>query len=109
MGISPYGAYHLISPTPHTLYLIVGISFLSLCFQHPGVRLRSGAQVWEGRVEVKIGPGWGTVCDDDWDLLDASVVCRSLGYGSAAYAVHRAYYGQGMLDVSNIGRAVRER
>ena len=54
----------------------------------------------EGRVEVKHRRRWGTVCDDNWDLLDASVACRSLGYGSAALALHRSSYGQGVGKVS---------
>ncbi|KAK4325164.1 hypothetical protein Pmani_004317 [Petrolisthes manimaculis] len=41
------------------------------------VRLAGGEQPETGRVEVRLGGQWGTICDDFFDHLDAQVSLRS--------------------------------
>ena len=62
--------------------------------QHGRVRLVGGAAPNEGRVEWNVNGIWGSVCDDLWDLKDATVVCRELGFVSAREAVMLAGFGQ---------------
>ena len=59
------------------------------------VRLANGPTSYEGRVEVYHNNEWGTVCGVDWDLNDAQVVCRQLGFGPAIIARDQAFYGEG--------------
>jgi len=45
------------------------------------VRLAGSELTGEGRLEVKVAGRWGTVCDDSFDDIDASVACTALGLG----------------------------
>jgi len=53
----------------------------------------------EGRIEVFHKNEWGTVCDDNWDIIDANMVCHQLGFGSAYEATHWADNGEGLGKV----------
>ncbi|CAH1244699.1 DMBT1 [Branchiostoma lanceolatum] len=54
-----------------------------------------GGNKSEGRVEVWHDGQWGSICDDQWDINDAKVVCRQLGYQDAIAALGHASYGEG--------------
>ena len=51
-----------------------------------------GSGSHEGTVEMFFLGQWTTVCSYDWDMSDAAVVCRQLGYSGAVAAPRGANF-----------------
>lgn len=70
-------------------------------------RLVDGASRNEGRVEVFYARQWGTICDKGWDLTDARVVCRTLGY-TDAITTSKYEEGTGRIWLSDVNCQVSD-
>ena len=47
------------------------------------VRLNGVRSNYSGRVEVFYSGRWGRICHNKWDIRDARVICRQLGFNDA--------------------------
>ncbi|XP_031561400.1 scavenger receptor cysteine-rich domain superfamily protein-like isoform X2 [Actinia tenebrosa] len=73
------------------------------------VRLAGGRSVNSGRLEVRYHGQWGTVCKYGWDMKDAEVVCRMLGYpGAQEYITTNFTPVRGIIWLRNVGCTGRE-
>uniref|UniRef100_K7E4L5 SRCR domain-containing protein n=1 Tax=Monodelphis domestica TaxID=13616 RepID=K7E4L5_MONDO len=66
-----------------------------ICAKHIEVRLIGGEHPCAGRLEVRRGLTWGTVCDSDLDLQTAHVICQELQCGIVISTPGGAHFEEG--------------
>ena len=70
------------------------------------LRLVGGSSELEGRLEILFFGIWGTICDDFFDITNANVACRRLGFVAARSYSTSVARGSGFIwldDVHCIG------
>ena len=98
----------------HVLNLMVSFVFLVVGNCTFGeMRIVGGQDEYEGRVEICIGGEWGTVCNENWDISDARVACRQLGYTdtgqfftTCCYSIKLSTVKSAIVDTSIIRTSV---
>lgn len=89
------------------MIIVLSCSSLVHLAEQPSISLRlaSGANNMEGRLEVQYNGDWGTVCRRDWDKRDAQVACRQLGYKFATRSTSSVEFGagNGTIMISSLG------
>ena len=69
------------------------------------IRLQGSTLPYSGRVEVFYAGVWGAISSSNWDINDAKVVCRQLGYSAGAeVALKNGVYGviSGPVWITNL-------
>ncbi|KAH1187149.1 hypothetical protein KIL84_019898, partial [Mauremys mutica] len=62
---------------------------------HVELQLVGGDSACSGRVEVRHGDTWATICDAHFDLKAASVICNGLQCGTALSIPGGAHFREG--------------
>lgn len=88
------GTYPLLDVFLYILIKFFSIIMLIICvlFSASNVQLRlaGGLNRYQGRVEIQVFGQWGTICDDSFDVREANVICRQLGFQRYVNAVAKS-------------------
>ncbi|KAG8187339.1 hypothetical protein JTE90_011701 [Oedothorax gibbosus] len=63
------------------------------------LRLVGGKTSNEGNVEIFHVGQWGSICDDEWDITEAKIVCKILGFANATRATNNGEFGRGRRKI----------
>ncbi|CAD7004430.1 unnamed protein product [Ceratitis capitata] len=75
----------------------------SVCNSPIKYRLQGGRSPSEGRLEVRYRGEWGSVCDDDFGIKEAQVMCNSMGfYGTPTLAKNTYGPGSGPIWLDQV-------
>ena len=66
------------------------------------LRLISGSNEQEGRIEMLYNGVWGTVCDTNFGINNANVACRRLGFPGALRASTSFPYVRAQVWLDNV-------
>ena len=94
-------------PVLHETILYI-LTYIIACTDG-GIRLAGGNQPNEGRVEVCLNSRWGTVCDDAWGTVDASVACRQLGFSGQSKSASWKVLLKVLIDCVCVGGIKEEK
>ena len=96
------------SSPPQTKHLSIASDYCIFTFpQLAGVPVRLQGPLsgnGTGRVEIFYNGQWGTICDLGWDMNEARVACRELGYKYAVRALKESEVpvGTGKIWLDNL-------
>ncbi|XP_028407297.1 deleted in malignant brain tumors 1 protein-like [Dendronephthya gigantea] len=106
------GKEHNITSCPHSAWGVyscthdhdVGVQCSTTTITAPIRLQKQSSKEGTGRVEVFYNGQWGTICDTEWDLRDARVVCRQLGYPDAVRTLktNKVPPGSGKIWLSDV-------
>ncbi|XP_003741975.1 lysyl oxidase homolog 2 [Galendromus occidentalis] len=89
----------MMASTVREFLLIALMTSIARASKEGSLRLSIGARITthegQGNVEIFHKNRWGSVCDDEWDEAEGTVVCRALGFRAVDVVTHDGEFGAG--------------
>eukprot|EP00094_Tigriopus_californicus_P014360 TCALIF_13928-PA protein Name:"Similar to lgals3bpb Galectin-3-binding protein B (Danio rerio)" AED:0.37 eAED:0.37 QI:0/0/0/0.25/1/1/4/0/226 len=63
------------------------------------LRLVNGRTTHEGNIQIFHMGEWGSICDDEWDAVEAKIACKELGFPGAIGPTHSSQFGYSLKRI----------